>query len=79
MKKQAYGVLALTAVLLASGSSTLLAQSASGEKSAQTKPINGHVKGPRLKSMKNQDRWAAAIRNADRRAAAIRKNHENGK
>ena len=78
MNKQAYAVLVLSAVLLASGPSMLLAQSASGEKSAQAKPINGHVKGPRLKSMKNPDRWAAAIRNADRRAAAIRKNHGTG-
>ena len=76
MKKQARVVLMLAAALLAGGP-RMLAQSVPEQK-AQGDKINGHVKGPRLKSMKNSDRWAAAIRNADRRAASIRKNHGKG-
>jgi hypothetical protein len=67
--------LVLAVVLFGTGQK-MLAQShpgnGNGNGNGQT---NGHVKGPRLKSMKNSERWAAAIRNADRRAAHIRKNH----
>jgi hypothetical protein len=75
MNSRTYLSLVLTAVLLGS-SQRMLAQSPPDQGNGQA---NGHVKGPRLKKMKNSERWAAAIRNADRRAAEIRKNHGKGK